>query len=95
MVRQGARGHGAGGRAPGTWPRASEPRALPQRWGRTRTGFASAPHVFSAPAISRRYPPGHGDLYKSLYTSGTLQKLLDAVCVCVCVCCLFLEPSPA
>lgn len=26
-----------------------------------------------------RYPPGHGDLYKALYTSGTLQKLLDAV----------------
>lgn len=27
---------------------------------------------------SEWYPPGHGDLYKSLYDSGTLQDLLDA-----------------
>jgi UTP--glucose-1-phosphate uridylyltransferase len=25
----------------------------------------------------RWYPPGHGDLYESLYNSGVLDKLLD------------------
>jgi len=27
---------------------------------------------------SEWYPPGHGDLYKALYTTGTLQQLLDS-----------------
>ena len=26
-----------------------------------------------------RYPPGHGDLYRSFYESGLLQQLLDEV----------------
>ena len=29
--------------------------------------------------LGARYPPGHGDLYRSFYDSGLLQQLIDGV----------------